>query len=746
MSPSGCDPPSRKLNALAAWSSMYSVIQRFQLPVTAQKVMRNQTEQRLSAVRFAAYVPLLMRPHLGRPPLPALAPRAIRFLYGVTFSSHVESLQPVAFSLHQQRNRRTTAAHRHRMIRRVLPGLRIGHGKPLQREAIRLMPIAQSRASDTFFPDQRGDAGQRYVQPRRLRQLWSKQAKLHLAAISRLGADEDAHHTGRRRRRLQIEVQQLQQDLSLRYRQCRLDRSVVFAASLEAQLHGHARQRQGAIPRSQDKLVEHRSQHEQQRVQQLHRRVELDALLQRKDCFLRHHKVRILSSRQQLQTLSLLSQAHYHVDFRQSRQFAQRLQSPQRQHVRLLLRKPQRSQRQPSQLLRFFAPRKNYRRTYCRWRDTDSSLKIRACRQLNGKLQALELRCNAANNLLDCAEHSGAACHVQHHRKSTPAHWPHFDARRKNSCRIQKHFTRAPLLNTRTPQHAEPREAIQFLASHPMRHTQSQRRLVDAAYLLQRRLAIEHGCRQARRIAAQTQHRLRRKLRHIHADIQRLDHCPCVHAALPLHCPGRSDCGGLRIDTTFASRCCTRWRSTSARYRMPVITLPSASMLPASMRTTSSALLRAQGCCVSSSRLTRVRSHAARNRNHVASGMRHANSAGVLPRSSTIALKPPPCKSRSVARNAWSSAFHGLLAECAAPRRSSTFGKEASRCGKPAMRRGCGSAHRGARGDETTRSPRRAGKRSESTCSSRFSARYENGRIGASCMPMDFFSRRTCLS
>jgi hypothetical protein len=136
----------------------------------------------------------------------------------------------------------------------------------------------------------------------------------------------------------------------------------------------------------------------------------------------------------------------------------------------------------------------------------------------------------------------------------------------------------------------------------------------------------------------------------MYAQIPLRPHPACAHAALLSHSPGRETRGGFRISTTRGL--CDRFRCTSARNRTPAITGPFVTKLPVCNRTTISALLRAQGCCVSKIKLTRPRSHAARNRNHVAIGIRHATSGAVLPRSSTIALNPPFCNTRSVARNA----------------------------------------------------------------------------------------------
>src|SRR5215831_21098437 len=57
--------------------------------------------------------------------------------------------------------------------------------------------------------------------------------------------------------------------------------------------------------------------------------------------------------------------------------------------------------------------------------------------------------------------------------------------------------------------------------------------------------------------------------------------------------------------------------------------------------------------------LQRVRSAAWRNRNQVARGMRLPCSMDSSAMSSTMAANPPACRSRSVARMAWSSRVHG---------------------------------------------------------------------------------------
>ena len=83
-------------------------------------------------------------------------------------------------------------------------------------------------------------------------------------------------------------------------------------------------------------------------------------------------------------------------------------------------------------------------------------------------------------------------------------------------------------------------------------------------------------------------------------------------------------------------------------------------MLAGSRRITRPALFLQQACWVSSKTFDCKRSAAARKRNHVARGTRRAYSAFRLPRSSTIQLKPPACRSRSVTRNPCSSRDHDL--------------------------------------------------------------------------------------
>ena|ERR1700722_16030252 len=112
---------------------------------------------------------------------------------------------------------------------------------------------------------------------------------------------------------------------------------------------------------------------------------------------------------------------------------------------------------------------------------------------------------------------------------------------------------------------------------------------------------------------------------------------------------------------TFAEACVNRWRTTSTQFSTPVKTVASSqSALDGAKRRSSSALLFAQKYWVSRRMLVRVRSAAARYRNHVASGTRAAYSGDMLPISRTIALKPPPCRRRSVTRRACSILDHGL--------------------------------------------------------------------------------------
>src|SRR5450631_1445250 len=76
MSVSGREAPSRKLKALAACSSTYSVIEGGHAPFGVHDVMHDAAEDPVLVRGLRNHIPLLNRPCFPTPPIAAQLPRA----------------------------------------------------------------------------------------------------------------------------------------------------------------------------------------------------------------------------------------------------------------------------------------------------------------------------------------------------------------------------------------------------------------------------------------------------------------------------------------------------------------------------------------------------------------------------------------------------------------------------------------------------------------------------------------------
>ena len=80
--------------------------------------------------------------------------------------------------------------------------------------------------------------------------------------------------------RFLIEMQQLQPHLPVIAWQCRPHRARIRPPALQLQLHAHCSQRQNPRRRPHHQLFQHHANHEEQRLQHLHRRIQFHALFQ----------------------------------------------------------------------------------------------------------------------------------------------------------------------------------------------------------------------------------------------------------------------------------------------------------------------------------------------------------------------------------------------------------------------------------------------------------------------------------
>ena len=77
------------------------------------------------------------------------------------------------------------------------------------------MRVCEHGAANIVLADDGADARQRDIETRRLRQLRREQAELHFAGAARLGIERDRQNRGLRRMGFEIEMQQLDPELTV---------------------------------------------------------------------------------------------------------------------------------------------------------------------------------------------------------------------------------------------------------------------------------------------------------------------------------------------------------------------------------------------------------------------------------------------------------------------------------------------------------------------------------------------------
>ena len=80
----------------------------------------------------------------------------------------------------------------------------------LDTKAVRLIRGSEYGTAHALIPHQSADAGKRYIQAHRLRQLGREQAELHLAGATGFSCECDRNNRGLWRMRLKIKLQQLE--------------------------------------------------------------------------------------------------------------------------------------------------------------------------------------------------------------------------------------------------------------------------------------------------------------------------------------------------------------------------------------------------------------------------------------------------------------------------------------------------------------------------------------------------------
>src|SRR5436305_164497 len=146
-----------------------------------------------------------------------------------------------------------------------------------------------------------------------------------------------------------IKMKKLDPELFVGRRQRRPDGAGVRASAIERQRNRDGRQCKDASFCTQDQLVEHNPNDEEQRIQQLYRRIKFHLLFKQEGCFYWLKQMRQLTACELLKPLTLLTHASNQLFLWQSGQHAKRVNSPQGEGLRLSLAEMENSQRQRRQ-------------------------------------------------------------------------------------------------------------------------------------------------------------------------------------------------------------------------------------------------------------------------------------------------------------------------------------------------------------------------------------------------------------
>ena len=120
-------------------------------------------------------------------------------------------------------------------------------------------------------------------------------------------------------------------------RQCGLHRAAVLGRTFQAKRDSNTGQRKRTQTSTNQQLTKHRSEHEQQRVEMIDRRVELDMLRKREDGLLRNQQMNVSAEGKLVQRSSRFAQASDHGHLGQCGKFTHGADAPQSKRLRFRL-------------------------------------------------------------------------------------------------------------------------------------------------------------------------------------------------------------------------------------------------------------------------------------------------------------------------------------------------------------------------------------------------------------------------
>jgi hypothetical protein len=203
------------------------------------------------------------------------------------------------------------------------------------------------------------DARQRQLQFHRLRRHRHKQAALGSLRLHRFDGEPDMHDGRGRRMRRQIELQQLQKRFGIERRHGQPQRALMRGAGFQLQPQPQLIGGQAARGQAYRQPVDEPRQHEGQRLQQLHRILQLQLVFETERLGKRRQLALGFAARQLAQMETFRAEALGDAQRRQSGHVVETADAPALQGFLQFRRRAQQGQRQRAQKFRLVAIRNN---------------------------------------------------------------------------------------------------------------------------------------------------------------------------------------------------------------------------------------------------------------------------------------------------------------------------------------------------------------------------------------------------
>ena len=197
-------------------------------------------------------------------------------------------------------------------------GLRLGFvddggggrdGERFHTKRIGTVSVFEDGAADALFTDDGADAGEGYVETRGLGELRGEEAELDFACCSGIRGEGDGENGSRGRVRLQIEMKETEPEAAVVIGERGTDGAGVGSAAFEHERDGDGGEGENLRGGAGDEVIEEDAEDEEERVEELHGRVEFDALFESEGRVGGHEEALGFSASQLAQALAFLAQA-----------------------------------------------------------------------------------------------------------------------------------------------------------------------------------------------------------------------------------------------------------------------------------------------------------------------------------------------------------------------------------------------------------------------------------------------------